>query len=295
MSSWARSTYRTASATASASVKAPAEGGRVFPTDNQISSTTTTSQDSTWQTVGTPRSARTWGSSGDGNGSRWGSSASTFHNSGGGGDMPSAFTKKPRDGGDRPPRRITDEEARRDYMMKLAAEKARADAEQAKQIADTEDNFPSLGASSANKRPSASQQPPAPKKSWSAHIITANDENEQKLLADEKADKEAQDKLADGMTVLRLYRKEMREPFFTTGEIETEKDFFRNERLRAECFSSSIIAEQEKYDYNREISYREDDFDEEPSAAAGAGRAYSPHSPKFPHSFDDEEAPEDEE
>jgi len=290
MSSWSRSTYRTASASASAS--ASAEGGRVFPTDNQISSTTTTSQDSSWQTVGAPRSARTWGSSGngDGNGSRWGSSASQ-------GDMPSAFSKKPRDGGDRPPRRITEEEARRDYMMKLAAEKARTDAEQAKQIADTEDNFPSLGASSANKRTSASQMPPAPKKSWSAHIISANDENQQKRLADEKATKEAEDKLASGMTVLRLDRKEMREPFFTTGYPENAESFARNEALRLSVWNepaSTIMEEQEKYDYNREISYREEDFDEEPSAAAEACRAYSPHSPKYPHSFDEEEAPEEE-
>jgi hypothetical protein len=276
MSSWARSTYRTAPTPTPTPAPAPAEGGRVFPTDNQLSPTTPTSQDSSWQTVGAPRSARTWGPSGDANGSRWGSSASTFRSSGGG-DMPSAFSKKPRDDGDRPPRRVTEEEARRDYMMKLAADKARADAEQAKQIADTEDNFPSLG---SPKRTSASQQPPAPKKSWSAHIISANDENEQKHLADEKAAKEADDKLADGITVLRLNRKDVREPFFTTGHPEKEADFLHNEAIRRACFSSSIMEEQEKYDYNREISYREDNLDEEPSAAAEGSRAYSPHSPK---------------
>jgi hypothetical protein len=200
--------------------------------------------------------------------------------------MPSAFSKKPRD--DRPPRRITDEEARRDYVMKLAAEKARTEAEQAKQIADTEDNFPSLGSRSAPKRSGAAAVPPAPKKSWSSHIISANDENEQKRLADEKVAKEATEKLAEGMTILRLGRQDMRQPFFTTGEIETVTDFDRNERLRRACFSSSIMEEQEKYDSNRDISYREDDLGDEPA------RAYSPHSPKYPHTFDDEEAAEEE-
>jgi hypothetical protein len=274
MSSWSRSSYRTSSGLRPEESLPPTGGGRE-------------DQSNGWQTVGTrawggrseaPSTSR-WGPTGSSTslqpGSRvWGTSAPQN-------DMPSAFSKKPRDGGDRP-RRITEEEARRDYMMKLAADKARADAEQAKQIADTEDNFPSLG-SQVGKR-SGAVAAPLPKKSWSAHIISANDEHEQKRVVDEKAAKEAQDKLADGMTVLRLDRKDVREPFFTTGQIETEADFFRNERLRHACFSSSIMAEQEKFDYNQEVNYREDDLDDAPP-----GRVYSPHSPKYPHSFDDEE------
>lgn len=283
MSSWSRTSYRTDKDT---------KNDRLLEIRED--------QGNGWQTVGAPRAARTWG--GGSENSRWASSGGGSRAWGGGAprsEMPSAFSKKPRED-DRPPRRTTDEEARREYMMKLAAEKARAEAEQAKQIADTEDNFPSLGApkrttaaqsappSKSHAKLAQSQPPGLTQKSWAAQIKTANDENEQKRLADEQAAKEAADKLAEGMTVLRLGRKEMREPFFTTGQIETEADFAQNERLRRACFSSTIMEEQEKYDYNREVSYREEDFDDEPV------RVYSPHSPKYPHSFDYEETLEEE-
>ncbi len=269
MSSWSRSSYRPAAAAATENL----------PTDG-------------WTTVGAPRATRTWGGGSESSSSRWASSGGGggSNRTWGGGaprsEMPSAFSKKPRE--DDRPRRMTDEEVRRDYMMKQAAEKARLEAEQAKQIADTEDNFPSLGAKSAppfGNPPKRSTAPaaPLPKKSWAAQIKIANDEHEQKRQADEQAAKEAADKLAEGMTVLRLGRKDMREPFFTTGQIETEADFFRNEAIRRACFSSTIMEEQEKYDYNRELNYREDDLDDEPP------RAYSPHSPTYPHSFDDED------
>ncbi len=183
--------------------------------------------------------------------------------------MPSAFSKK-RHGDDRPPRRQTEEEARRDYMMKLAAEKAVKAAAQAKLLVDTEDNFPSLGAGGAKAKKAA-----PPTTSWATQIKNAGDENEQKRRA--AADAEATNKLSEGVTVLRIgARKEMREPFFTTGEAEKENDFQNNETLRRACFSSSIIAEQEKYDYNNATGYGQDDLDDAPP-----GRAYSPHSPPY--------------
>lgn len=284
MSTWSRSSYSAAAAAAAPHTEdgwQTVGGGRRFPSQQQEPSA-----------------------------SRWDSGASRNNTSFGrstyGSDIPSAFSKKPRDG-DRPPRRVTDEEARRDYIMKLAAEKAKADAEQAKQIADTPDNFPSLG---GPKRVAAAAAPPPAKKSWSTHIKIANNENEQKRLTDEKAAKEAAEKLAEGMTVLRLNRTEMREPFFTTGEIETEADFQRNEKLRSsiwndhsyqagtaaseairrQCFSRfSIMEEQEKYDYNKESGYGDDSFGDDEAPP----RAYSPHSPKYPHSFDEAEEAEE--
>lgn len=258
MSSWSRSSY-----------SAPAEAA------------------DGWQTV-TPRATRTWGSSAApaaGAGQRaWPSSAGA---GAGGGDMPSAFMKKPR-GDDRPPRRQTEEEARRDYVMKLAAEKAVKEAAQAKQLADTQDNFPSLGAGAAAKPKKAAP----PTTSWATQIKNAGDENEQKRRA--AAAEEAANKLSEGITVLRLgSRKEMREPFFTTGQAEKEADFHNNEILRSSiwddrsnhtqsetlrraCFSSSIIAEQEKYDYNRATGYGEDDLDD-----GAPPHRYSPHSPPY--------------
>jgi hypothetical protein len=274
MSSWSRSSYNSAAAAPPAAAAANTDG---------------------WQTVGSPRSTRTWGSE-QPTTSRWGQQPRGWPSSGGQ-DMPSAFSKKPR-GDDRPPRRQTDEEARRDYMIKLAAEKAVKEAEQAKQIANTQDNFPSLG---APKRAAAAAAPPPPKsnaglaqsspmgrtqKSWATQIKQANDENEQKRLADEKAAAEAADKLAEGVVVLRLgTREEMRDPFFTTGEIEREADFFRNERLRRACFSSSIMEEQEKYDYNQGAGYGQDDLEED----APPQRSYSPHSPPYSPTYHEEE------
>ena len=77
--------------------------------------------------------------------------------------------------------------------------------------------------------------------------------------------------------MLRLgSRKDMREPFFTTGELEKEANFHNNEALRRACFSSSIIAEQEKYDYNRATGYGEDDLDD-----GAPPHRYSPHSPPY--------------
>lgn len=262
MSSWSRSSYRSAAAEPAAAA-ADTDG---------------------WQTVGAPRSTRTWGSD-QPTTSRWGQQTRTWSSSGGGGpEMPSAFSKKPR-GDDRPPRRQTDEEARRDYMMKLAAEKAVKEAEQAKQIADTEDNFPTLGG--PKRSLAAPLAPPPPKKTWATQIKKANDENEQKRLAEEKAAEEEANKLAEGMTVLRINRKDMREPFFTTGAIEREGDFARNEVLRRACFSSSIMAEQEKYDYNNEAAYGHDDLDsDEPR------RAYSPHSPPYSPTYREEDQDE---
>jgi hypothetical protein len=167
--------------------------------------------------------------------------------------------------------------------MKLAAEKSAKEAEQAKQLVDTEDNFPSL---SAPKRSTAAAAAPPPKKSWATQIKTANDEHEQKRLAEEKAAQEAADKLAEGVSVIRLNRKEMRHPFFTTGEIEKEVDFIRNEALNRACFASSIMEEQEKYDYNREAGYGQEDFDDE---APPGPRAYSPHSPPYSPTYHEED------
>ena len=267
MSSWSRSSYKGAAAAEPAAAAAANTYG--------------------WQTVGAPRSTRAWGSE-QPTTSRWGQQTRGWPSSGGGGgqEMPSAFSKKPR-GDDRPPRRQTDEEARRDYMIKLAAEKAVKEAEQAKKIADTQDNFPSLG---APKRAAAAPPPPKSnaglaQKSWATQIKQANDENEQKRLADEKAAAEEAEKLAEGIVVLRLgTREEMRDPFFTTGEIEREADFSRNERLRRACFTSSIMEEQEKYDYNQGTGYGQDDLgDDEPR------RAYSPHSPPYSPTYHEEE------
>ena len=280
MSTWSRSSYNTTTASGGG-------GGAAEPSTRQWPDA------DGWQTVG----KRNWGSSQqqqsqDSSSNRWSSASG----GGGGGsnrrwdETPSAFSKKPRDG-DRPPRRQTEEEAQRDYVMKLAAQKSAKEAEQAKQLVDTEDNFPVL---SAPKRSTATATAPLPKKSWATQIKTANDENEQKRLAEEKVAKEAADKLADNISVISLNRREMRQPFFTTGTIEKEVDFLRNEALRSSiwdepraCFASSIMEEQEKYDYNQNTGYGNDSLDDE--APRDDHRVYSPHSPPYSPTYHEEE------
>jgi hypothetical protein len=200
-------------------------------------------------------------------------------------EMPSAFSKGKRGDDDRS-RRQQEEAA---YQQEVFRRKlAELEAKQAAERIDLADDeaFPTLGGAGGKKKAKASAPPPPtpvlgasaaaapPKTSWAAKMTEWQDEDAiRRRQAAEAEERRKEDEVYIKLNTLNLREKPIT---YTNSYLSS---------FAYKCKASTIMEEQDAYDYNKEF-HRADDMLEEEEAP----RAYSPHSPPYsPNYHSDEE------
>jgi hypothetical protein len=197
-------------------------------------------------------------------------------------EMPSAFSKGKRGDDDRGRRQQEEAAYKQEVFRRKLAELEAKQAAERIDLADDE-AFPTLGGGGGSKKVKPAPPPgPAaaapPKTSWASKMAEWQDEDA--IRRRQSAEEEERRKEDD------VYIK------LNTLNIREDKVPRNNPYISSfgyHCKASTIMEEQDAYDYNKEFHRADDLLEEDDYHPPQGSRAYSPHSPTYPPNFNSDE------